>query len=382
MFKFFERKKIESSILTVLLVLSIIGLAVLASAYIGQKVINPELSILQPLSIQLIAFFVGTIFLLAARFFPYQKYNKGKYVLFFITLSVFFILLLTTDLSIDRNGVVRWLDFGYFTFQPSELLKLATVLGYAYLFSSDLRQKSPMWFYLLTIGGMIFLFTVSYAQPNYGTFLILGIVFLSMAFIAKLSKWLWYTLIIVTIIATSVAPFVLPSYVLDRFSTSYKLVTDQLSYDERYGVAYQALQNLETVTNGGIAGRGVGYSLQKLGALPETTTDSIFALAAEELGFIGSSFIVILFLLLIIMGFTIAQRTKDVFGKLLAVGITTLIGTGAFLNILIVLGAPTTGIPLLLFSKSGTSILITLLGIGILLNIARQQRVQRTKLAL
>ena len=352
------------------------GLFFLFYAYIAEAIKLPNTKIFNNLGVQIAAFGVGLLAMYLVSRLKYQLYRRHIFLVG--ALSLVSMLLLLTPLAIERNGAVRWLDLGIIQFQPSEMLKLAFVLFFAFLFTQkDIRNnvKKLLGF---TVAGFAVLLGTSVLQPDYGAAVIIGSAIMGMAIIARLPKIWWISIISTLIVATVAVSFIAPSYIANRFKVFYDVNFGELTPEQRYGEAYHSLQNLEAVRVGGLLGQGPGYVAQSSHlSIPEVTTDSIFALIAAEVGFIGSLILIILFLCFFLLCYTIADFTKDPFGKYVVVGITTLFAAQFFVNILVVLGLPATGIPLIFFSRGGSSLVITLASIGIILNVLKQKPTRR-----
>ena len=167
---------------------------------------------------------------------------------------------------------------------------------------------------------------------------------------------------------------IVPDYLKDRIVVSVKLISGTLSEEEKQDIGFHTLQNLEQVQEGGLLGSGFTENLSIGISLPELTTDSIFALFANQFGFLGSLLVISFFLILIYAGFSIAYNAQTLHGRLIAIGLITLFSVQVFVNVLVVLGAPPTGIPLAFFSRGGSALLTTFLIFGVLLSIARRSR--------
>ena len=368
--------RLRSVIFLTIAVLFIIGLFFLFYAYIAETARNPSVSVFRGLAVQILAFFLGFCALFLVSRLKYQFYRR--HILLISGFSVVAMLLLATPLSIERNGAVRWVDFSLFQFQPSEILKLAIVLFFAVLLTNESVRNN--WKKLLMYGGGAFgiFFIASVLQPDYGTFAIVTAAVAGMALVAGLPKKWWFRAAAAAAVLSVLLLFLAPSYLADRFEVFYDINFGELSPEERYGTAYHALQNLEAVRVGGIIGRGPGYVAQSSHlSIPEVTTDSIFALVAAETGFLGSALVIILFLFFFLLCYAAADLTRDPFGRYAITGITTLFAVQFFVNVLAVLGFPATGIPLIFFSRGGTSLFMTLVSVGIILNILGQQSVRR-----
>ena len=269
----------------------------------------------------------------------------------------------------EYGGARRWISIFGFSFQPAEILKIAFVI-YAAAFFATVKDKVqtltggllPL-FALLGVAGFLLLL-----QPDTDTFVVLFLALFAM-FLAAGGKLRHVgVMIVVGALALSLLIFSRP-YLKERVVTFFNPAADP------QGAGYQIQQSLIAVGSGGIAGRGFGQSVQKFSFLPEPIGDSIFAVAAEEFGFIGGFALILLFLALLLRGLKIASRAPDLFSGLLSIGIVILIGASAFMNIGSMLAIlPLSGLPLAFVSHGGTALVITLLEAGILLNISRYQK--------
>jgi len=264
------------------------------------------------------------------------------------------------------NGAQRWINLGFFAFQPSEIIKLSLVLFTAYGLSLQ-REKVRSFAkgvlpYLLVLGAACGLIL---AQPDLGTAMAAaGTVYIMLFAAGTQGKHLAF-LGIGGVAAIAVA-IVLAPYRLKRFLAFLDPFADP------QGSGFHIIQSLYALGSGGFFGLGLGESRQKFFYLPEQHTDFIYAIIGEELGFIGASLVILLFILFVWRGFKIAITSPDPFASLLAVGLTSMIGLQAAVNIGVVTGSmPVTGIPLPFISFGGTSLVFTLIGVGVLLNISR-----------
>ena len=286
----------------------------------------------------------------------------------FLTLLVF-----VPHLGAEFGGGKRWIVFAHVSFQPSEALKIGAIVMAAAYFSAMRSKVTTLKYGLGGLCGILALpALILLAQPDIGT---LGVVCSSVTaiFWAAGARW-WHILLLVCagILAISLLALVQP-YVRARVETFINPSQGQQSG------GYQIKQSLIAIGSGGIVGRGFGQGIQKFTYLPEPMGDSIFAVAGEELGFIGTTFIVLLFLSFALRGFGIASTAPDLFGSLLSVGIATYLASEAFINIAAMLGvAPLTGIPLTFISQGGSAMLASLASAGILLNVSRQRIAKRT----
>ena len=268
-------------------------------------------------------------------------------------------------------GATRWLKLGPFSVQPSELAKIALVL-----FVADFLARHPQkgWGLLkeqrqllLPIGGMLGLVLF---QPDLGSTLMLALSCYVLFLVNGTAVWKMASLAFMG----SVAVF-LYSWNTEYQRLRWLALLDPWKYPKDIG--FQTIQSLLAIGSGGIFGMGYGQGKQKLFYLPIQHSDFIFAVIAEEWGLLGAVGTVLLFLALAQRGFAIATRATNTFHQLLAVGITTMITAQAFINIGVVIGVlPTTGIPLPFLSSGGTSLLVTLFGVGLILNVSRQSQAQ------
>ena len=268
-------------------------------------------------------------------------------------------------IGVRANGSSRWIRAGAATFQPSELAKLAVILYGSVLLSShpanDLRRTLlPLAAVLGGVGALI------YAEPDLGTALILGAIAASLLFFAGL-RWAVMGTTATLGVATMGALTMTAGYRRERLLSVFDPWSDPLN------TGWQAIQAGVAMSNGGLWGLGLGASRAKWGFLPYAQTDFIFAIVAEELGFVAVIGMILVYLFIGLVGLNTALRAPDRFGQLLAAGITTWIMIQAYVNIGAVLGVlPITGVPLPFVSYGGSSMVLTLSAYGVLLNVARQ----------
>ena len=320
----------------------------------------------------LISIVIGFIAFLSVSRFNYKRLEQNLLPLIFITLMCLISVLL---FGITVNGSKRWLPLGFMQFQPSEIAKIVTIiLSASYLGKCLDRnipitinpQKNIVFFICITIAAFV------EAQPDMGTaMIILGIPTI-MYFIAGLSKkWISIVCGLGAILLTLLAAF--QPYRLDRINSWYD------PWSRSQGDGYQIVQSILAIGSGEFSGMGLGHGFSKYSYLPESHTDFAFAVFCQELGFIGAF---IVFLLLITMAFyctKIALRTKDNFGKMLVTGIMLLIVGQAIGNIAMVIGLiPVVGVPLPFISYGGTSLILNMLSMGLVLSVERHNYKQTT----
>ncbi|MDB5238458.1 MAG: hypothetical protein JWM46_728 [Candidatus Kaiserbacteria bacterium] len=311
---------------------------------------------------------LGLVAMVGFAFFDYRllrPYAIHIFVLALIGTAAVFV----PHLGFSHGGGRRWISIAHISLQPSEGLKLAAILMAAAYFSSMRKQVES---FKYGFGGFAAILAapvlILIAQPDLGT---LGVICFSVAAIFFAAGASWKQIlasILIGIIALTILAAWRP-YVRDRITTFFDPSKGQQSQ------AYQIKQSLIAVGSGGFTGRGLGQGIQKFTYLPEPMGDSIFAVAGEEMGFIGTVSIVLLFLAFALRGYSIGTRSPDMFGSLLAIGISTYLVVEAFINIAAMLGvAPLTGIPLTFMSQGGSAMLASLAAAGVLLNISRQRR--------
>jgi len=296
----------------------------------------------------------------------YETYNSQRFI--YPALSITTLLLLLVFFIPGSHNTHRWVRFGgHFTFQPSEIAKLVLVLFLAWFLSTRLDAMRDWKHTLLRAVVMpVVLILLIVRQPDLGTAMVLAGVTAMMLILAGME---WKYLLVGVFAALPGLAWLLLMVPWRRQRVLTFLHPDL----DPMGAGFHINQSLIAVGAGGFSGRGYMEGMQKLFYLPEAATDFIFANIAEELGFLGAIFILLLFAFFGVRGLRTAFRSQDPFARLVAFGITTSILLQAFFNISVVLSlVPTKGIPLPLISSGGTSIFFTLASIGILLNISRK----------
>lgn len=324
---------------------------------------------------QLIFAFIGIVAMFALSFVDYHRWHRFAWILWVVSILLLGVVLLLPA----ESGIHRWIRIpGIGQFQPSEVAKFSLILLFAHLISLNYKRMDrflggflPLLLILMTTCGLVFL------EPHLsGTILICMLGFVLM-FIGGCR--LRYLLLIIGLGAAAVffAIFVL-HYEQERIDVwLHPLEVYSRDYEGR-SQAWQTVQSLYTIGSGGLLGQGPGNSRQKHLFLPEPQNDFIFAVVCEELGFIGALLILLLFALLIWRGFVIAMNASDKFGSVLAIGLTAQIGIQVILNIAVVTNSmPNTGISLPFFSYGGTSLVMLLAQMGIVLAISRQSHMKK-----
>lgn len=313
---------------------------------------------------QLFALFVGTVLLRVAVKLPYETYKRLTPVLMMITLF-FMLIVLVPGIGTQVGNARRWIRFFGFGFQPSEILKLTLIIWVAGFLN---RKKELLGYFsrgllpsFIVTGIFCFLLLL---QPDFGTAVLICMTLLIMIFVAGVK-----TFHMVGSLAgiTAIGVFLI-------FSKAYRLrrITGFLDpWSDPLDSGFQLVQSFIAFGTGGLFGRNLGNSRQKLFFLPEGHTDFIFSILAEETGFVGVLLVMILILALMLKGFEISLNCREDFGRNLAFGISTLIFLQSIFHIGVVIGLlPTKGIPLPFISYGGSSLVLCMFMVGILINIA------------
>ncbi len=293
-----------------------------------------------------------------------------KYAFYFLVLAIILnILVLIPHIGFDHGGARRWIVIAGVSFQTSEVLKLAFVIYFA-AWAAGMKDKVGT--FKKGFAPLLVLFAITGAlllkQPDTDTYLM--IVFSGLAmYLTAGGKWRYVLMLVIAgILGITMLYFVRP-YVRARIDTFIHPQSNS------QGSSYQVQQSLIAIGSGGMFGRGYGQSVQKFNFLPEPIGDSIFAVEAEEFGFVGAAALILLFVLFSMRGLKIASRISEPFGRLAVIGIVIMITAQAFVNIGAMLGVlPLSGITLPFVSHGGTSLFITLVEVGIVLSISKQQK--------
>lgn len=291
-----------------------------------------------------------------------------KYAFYFFLASIGITLLVfVPGLGLEHGGATRWILVGPLSFQPSELLKLGYLIYVAAWFSGKKTDASTWKEGLIPfIIATAVVALVLLSQPDTDTLIVMVLAGLAIYLAAGANLRDIFLIVIVGLLCFAFLAFTRP-YIMARINTFLDPQADSL------GSSYQIQQSFIAIGSGGFLGRGFGQSIQKFNFLPEPVGDSIFAVAAEEFGFIGSTILILIFTFFGYRGLIIASRTKETFGRLLALGIVIIIVAQAFINIGAMVGVlPLTGITLPFVSHGGTALLITLAATGIVVNISKK----------
>jgi cell division protein FtsW len=359
-----KRVSADGWMFTVTLVLVFVGLVMVfsASAVMAKERYGSGYTFLIK---QLIWAMAGIMALVVAMRLDYRRYKHPAVV--FSVLGITTLLLISVFFLDRAHNTHRWIHWGSFSLQPSELAKPALILFLAYFLENRTRSMDDWRNTLIpaVLPTIVFLGLIV-LQPDLGTAIACAAITACVLFAAGLDlKYLGYGLL----------ASLLPLYFL-IFHVAYRrarILAFLDPYSDPQGRGFHIIQSLIAVSTGGLTGVGLMEGKQKLFYLPEPHTDFIFAVTAEELGLVGSLVLVALFGVFLWRGIRTALHTQDMFGKFLAVGITSMVVVQAFINISVVLGLmPTKGIPLPFVSYGGSSLFVTLACVGVLLNVTRQ----------
>lgn len=353
----------------VILLLSIGTIMVFSSSYYySVKTKGNSFQFLKP---QLEYMALSIVVLFAIMNYDYRKWGKISPILLMGSIGLL-ILVLIPHVGQVRNGAQRWLGVGEKSIQPSEAAKLAIIMFLSFSLSkrkeglqSFFRGLLPYLLLIALVAGLVVI------EPHLSGALIIAITAFIILFCAG-AKISHFVMMIVPAAMVVVGAILIEPYRFDRV----KAWLDPIKY--KMNEAWQSYNSLLAIGSGGLFGRGLGQSMQKYLYIPEPYNDYIFAILAEELGFLGSLVVMLLFIVFIWRGVKVAMNAPDTFGSLMAIGITSLIGLQFLFNVAVVTNSiPSTGISLPFFSFGGTSLMFLMFGVGILLNISRFSNYER-----
>lgn len=309
---------------------------------------------------------VGIVAMIAISKVDYRKYKKWGYLAFI--LAAILLLLVITPLGVTRNGAKRWLGIGeVLQFQPSEIMKPVLVIAIATYLSRNTRKLNDWKGYIVPIIMLLIVGLLMYFQKHMSGLLVLGVAALSVIFTSGVKLKIKTIVAAVLIVGLAGTAFIFADNF--RLQRIFSFLNPEQDIQDGN---WQAAQSLYAIGSGGLLGRGLGQSRQKYLWLPEAQNDFIFSILGEELGFVGSAVVLILFACFIFKGYKIAMTCKDFYGSLIAAGITSVFAIQIIVNIAVVTCTmPVTGMPLPFFSYGGTSLAINLCSMGVLLNISK-----------
>jgi cell division protein FtsW len=361
-----EKGKVDRIFLIISATLVLLGFFIFSSASLGLLASNGTKFSSVAFNQLFLGLFLGSLACMAFMRIDYNIFRKYALPLF-VSSIILTLLVFAPVIGFEHGGAKRWLDFGFISFQPSEFLKIGFIIYLAAWISKAKEKIQTLesglipFIIMLGIVGAVLL-----AQPDTDTYLVIVVAGVAM-YLTGGGRWSHILIVgLIGLLGLVVVAFARP-YIMQRITTFFNPNENTLTS------GYQIRQSLIAVGSGGIGGRGFGKSIQKFNYLPEPIGDSIFAVAAEEFGFIGSCLILFIFILFGTRGLRIASESKDTFGGLLVVGIVIIIMCQMFVNIGGMIAVlPLTGIPLPFISHGGTALLITLVETGIILNVSNK----------
>lgn len=360
-----EEKSPDIILLLVTLILVTVGTAMIysSSSIIAMERFKDGQYFLKK---QIIFVFMGLISMVLMTKIPYTQWKKFAYPGVF--LSVFLLtLLFVPHIGIKRGGATRWLNLGLISFQVTEVVKVAIVVFLSHLLARkahQLKRFSRGVLIPLAITSVVIIMTL--LEPDFGTAAILAIILLLMLCLAG-SRITHLLILAGAFIPVGIWLILQKGYRLARLTAFLD------PWKDAGNTGFQIIQSLLSFGSGGTFGVGIGDGMQKLFYLPEPHTDFILSIIAEESGFIGVSAVILMFTLFVLRGFVISFKAPDLFGTLLAAGLTMIIALESFINIAGVMGLiPLKGLALPFLSYGGTSFIMSMTAVGILLNISTQ----------
>lgn len=364
------RRKWDMSLLVTVIFLVCFGLIMVysTSSYESAMKFNDSAYYLKK---QLFATAIGVAAMIFVASIDYHVWKKFAIIAYILTIIC--IVLVLTPLGIEANGARRWIGVGSLSFQPAELAKLAIIVFFACFLSKKpkLVNKFSTSLAMLFYAGLIALMIMVITSNLSSAIIIGGIAYVMMIVTSKKSKW--YIIVAVVLFAAAVAVLMATGgYRLERI----RVWLEPEAYAKEGG--FQTLQALYALGSGGLFGKGLGQSVQKLGFVPEAQNDMVFSIICEELGIFGGVAIIILFGFMIWRFMVIANNAEDLFGTLLVVGIMSHIALQVVLNIAVVTNTiPNTGITLPFISYGGTSTVFIMAEMGLALSVSKGKKIKR-----
>lgn len=359
-------KKYDKILLIAVILISLFGtLMIYSSSYIwAEYKFNDPYKYLKS---QIIFLIIGYIVMIIVSNFSYHNYKHLSNIIFGICFAML-TLVLIPGIGTIRNGSRSWFGIGGFGIQPSEFTKLGLIIFTSKYLSNNTRELKDIKKGVLPILAVVFLvFGLIMLEPDFGTGVVIVMTIIVLLFISGVKMNFFIKIGVLGLIGIVILILIAP-YRMERIISFLNPWIDPL------GSGFQIIQSLYAIGPGGLLGLGFGNSIQKHFYLPEPQTDFIFAIISEEFGFMGVLIVSILFITIIARGLKIAMECENSFGKFLAFGITFGLAFQTILNLMVVVGLiPVTGVTLPFLSYGGSSLIISLISIGILLNIHKHK---------
>lgn len=359
-------KKYDKILLIAVILISLFGtIMIYSSSYVwAEYKFNDPYKYLKSQAIFLI---IGYIVMIIVSNFSYHKYKKLANIIFGICF-IMLILVLIPGIGTVRNGSRSWFGLGGFGIQPSEFTKLGLIIFTSKYLANNTRDLKDIKKGVFPILAVVFLvFGLIMLEPDFGTGVVIVMTIIVLLFVSGVKMNFFIKIGVLGLIGIVILILIAP-YRMERIISFINPWSDPL------GSGFQIIQSLYAIGPGGLLGLGFGNSIQKHFYLPEPQTDFIFAIISEEFGFMGILIVAILFITIIYRGLKIAMDCEDLFGKFLVFGITFGLAFQTILNLMVVVGLiPVTGVTLPFLSYGGSSLIISLISIGILLNIHKHK---------
>lgn len=367
----FINNQFDFILFVIIIILLSLGIVMVLSASAPSAIAESGNSYLYVIK-QLKAAILGIILMLIISKIDYRIYKKFYKAIYWISVLIL-LLVLIPGLGLSSNGATRWIDLKFIQFQPSELTKIGLIVFYAGYLADHKSELKSFWkgfvkplIYILPPIAILY-----FVQNHLSASVVIGAVTCVMMIMAGCRLLYFVIAGLIGALVMTVGIIALQATGKGGFRIK-RIMSFMDPWADATEVGWQAVQGLYAIGSGGLFGVGLGESKQKYLYIPEPHNDFIFSILAEELGFVGCVIVILLFAIFIWRGILIAIKSPDMFGSLLATGITTLIGVQVIINIGVVTSSiPNTGMPLPFFSYGGTALLILLCSCGVLLNISR-----------
>jgi len=361
-------KKVDKFFLGIVVTLILFGIVAFVSASLGVLAKNESKFYGIILNQLILGLGGGMIAFYFCYRVPYLFWRKYALYLFIASIALT-LLVFVPKIGMSHGGAKRWVEIFGYSFQPAEFLKISFIIYFASYISWVKNKVSELKFSILPFLIMMgIICAILIKQPDTKSIVLMAVTALVMLFISGAPLKYLLTIVLIGIVGFGILVSVKP-YVMQRVKTFINPASDPS------GASYQLQQSLIAIGSGGILGRGLGQSIQKFNYLPEAQGDSIFAVIGEELGFVGGVILIILFLLFAFRGYRIGQHAPNSFAKIMVIGLITIITVQAFMNIASITGVfPLTGVPLPFISHGGTSLMIYMGAMGIILQISTYKK--------
>lgn len=360
-----DKKQVDFLLLATILILLCLGLVMVASAssyYALSYYSDSNYFLIRQLELAV----VGVVAMIIISNIDYKVYKKFGYFAFVVAVLLM-IAVLIPGIGQERNGATRWLNLGVFPLQPSEVMKIALVMGISSYIAINYKKMNTLKGYIIPFAMLAVVVGIMFLQNHLSGAIIMVVAAFSIIFASGIKIKARFVVIGGIILAVAVSAFI----IAEPFRMK-RLVAFMNPEEDIRGDNWQAAQSLYAIGSGGLFGRGLGQSRQKYLWLPEAQNDFIFSVLGEELGLVGTVGVLGIFTFFIYRGYLIALRCQETYGALIATGITSVFALQILVNIAVVTcSMPVTGMPLPFFSYGGTALFINLCAMGVLLNVSK-----------